>query len=198
MTRPAPRLLGDMRAAARRLGPRGGAALLALLVAAWTLAGGFLGLARAVFARSPAPADAFTDPGERANAFHDAFAGHLAQINGRSMFFVPRPLPPPPAERSEAPSPPPPPSRYAGPAVVAMINGAVWLDNGRRLTLDDAERAGLRLIALNPPWSARLEWNGREWDVPLFDRTTGQFLEPLPSTNAADRATEKPADAPHE
>ncbi|MCA9298086.1 MAG: hypothetical protein KDA28_03410 [Phycisphaerales bacterium] len=95
------------------------------------------------------------------------------EIDGRSVFFVPRrpdPPPPPVVERRDTEDRPPSvPTRYGGPAVVAMMNGAVWFANGERLE-PGQEAAGVRVIETKAPWSVRLEWSGGEFDVDLFRR----------------------------
>lgn len=57
-----------------------------------------------------------------------------------------------------------------------MLGNGVWFESGEIAGVGE-EVDGVRVISLSPPWSARLEWKGVEFDVPLFDRTTGQFLE---------------------
>ncbi|MCA9278940.1 MAG: hypothetical protein H6815_13260 [Phycisphaeraceae bacterium] len=98
----------------------------------------------------------------------------VAQIDGRTAFFVPDAPPPPPAP-DPAPvvkrddGPPPPPSHYGGPKIVAMIDGKVWLDNGDHLKVGE-EGGGVAIKRINAPWSATVEWKDVEFDVPLFDR----------------------------
>lgn len=165
--------------AARTIAPLGWAALASMALAAGVVLTSLPGLISAAFAPAPPEADGVPADAARLERFRESFAGDAARIAGRSMFFAPpapAPPPPPPDETAE-PAEAPPPERYAGPAIIAMINGRVWFDNGTRLSLDDAESAGLRVISLNAPWSARILWSGSEWDVPLFDRTTERFLE---------------------
>lgn len=113
---------------------------------------------------------------------------HEASAIGRSMFFIPMapppppPPPPPPRESPPPPPPPPPPSRYGGPKIIAMLEQSVWFDNGQIVAIGD-EAGGVRVIDLNPPWSARLEWSGVEFDVPLFNRNTDRFLEKSETPN---------------
>lgn len=164
-------------AAARLLGPWGWAAVAAVLIAAAATFNGLLPLASAIAAPSSESAAA-ADTSPRIESFRASIEKSLARFNGRSAFFVPpAPPPPPPPPSDDRDEPPPPPSRYAGPGIIAMINDTVWFDNGERLSLDDAARAGIRVIAIHPPWSATLEWNEKEWEVPLFTRTTPLFLE---------------------
>ncbi len=105
--------------------------------------------------------------------FKDGLENARAQFRGRSLFFVPEPpAPPPPVvdHRPATPSAPPPPSSYGGPAILYVVNGAVYLNDGTRLTADEPEHGGVRLVSLDAPWSARLEWRGREFDVEIFQR----------------------------
>lgn len=114
--------------------------------------------------------------------FNSEHSRHEASAVGRSMFYIPfappppPPPPPPPAPPRSSPPPPPPPSRYDGPPIVAMLGNGVWFESGEIAGVGE-EVDGVLVISLSPPWSARLEWKGVEFDVPLFDRTTGQFLE---------------------
>lgn len=169
----------DALDAGRAMGPWGWCALATIVLGAVTCAAGIPGLARALVLPSVSAATPAASDPARIEAFRASFKDHVAQVNGRSMFFVPAapPPPPPPEEAEREPEAPPAPSRYGGPAVIAMIGGAVWLDNGERLHPDEEAKGGLRLVSINPPWGARIEWSGQEWDVPLFDRTTAQFLE---------------------
>lgn len=64
----------------------------------------------------------------------------------------------------------PVPARYGGPALIAMVNGAAWFQDGKRLRPGDAEVDGLQVIEVNAPWSARVKWRGGEFTVTLFDR----------------------------
>jgi len=107
----------------------------------------------------------------------------LAQLQGRSMFYVP---PPPEALAEEEPEeepepvetgPPPKPTRYAGPGVIAVVNGQVWFEGDRVVRVGE-EDGGVRVVsAENAPWTIRVEWREVEFDVELFERTTEAFLE---------------------
>lgn len=125
---------------------------------------------------SVAPTEAEVQEG-----YASAMEERLAQIRGRSMFFVP-PAPAEVAEQEneEAPEdegPAPKPTRYGGPDVVAVVNGAVWFTNERRVPVGE-EEGGVRVVSVeNSPWTVRLEWRGVEFDVPVFERTTGRFLK---------------------
>ncbi|MBM4108778.1 MAG: hypothetical protein FJ255_08190 [Phycisphaerae bacterium] len=115
----------------------------------------------------------------------------LAQIDGRSIFFVPSPPipppPPPPTVVETEPPPPPKPTSYGGPAIIAMVNDAVWFSDGTRLVPGQSSESGeVRVVRVEMPWQAVLEWKGVEFKVPLFDRDSTVIKEPAPP----------PADAP--
>ena len=98
----------------------------------------------------------------------------LAQLNGRSMFFVPPkppPPPPPPTPNNESSQerPPPPPSRYGGPKLVAIFYDQAWFSNGERVSVGD-EAAGVEVLELAPPWYARVRWHDVEFTIELFAR----------------------------
>lgn len=183
--------------AVQSLGPWGWGALGALAIACYAMAAGLPRIALAIVSPSANAAAEPSFDASRVESFRASFKDQLAQVNGRSMFFIPgapAPPPPPPEEDSE-PEAPAPPSKYGGPAVIAMINGVVWFDNGTRLRSDEAASGGLRVVSINSPWGARIEWSGQEWDVPLFDRTTQQFLEEQPKEKPAsdsETSEEKP------
>jgi hypothetical protein len=172
----------------RSLGPWGWCALGAIALACYAMVAGVPGVARAAFSPSANTGIEPAPDSSRVESFRESFKDQLAQVDGRSMFFIPGAPPPPPPVAEDSEPETPPPSKYGGPAVIATINGVVWFDNGTRLRSDEAASGGLRIISINSPWGARIEWSGQEWDVPLFDRTTQQFLEAVPK--------EKPASDP--
>lgn len=111
--------------------------------------------------------------------YASAMDERLKQINGRSMFFVP-PAPADVAEKEkEEPKdqgPAPKPTRYAGPDVIAVINGTVWFGNDRRIPVGE-EEDGIKVMSVaDSPWSVKLEWRGVQFDVQVFERTTDRFL----------------------
>jgi hypothetical protein len=138
---------------------------------------------------SEQPAPKPTDPRKDLDAFASAMDLHVRRVDGRSMFIDPAP-PAPPEERRE-------PERratvYAGPSLLAAINGVAWFSDGTRLR--EGESSGpLKLLALNVPWSARVEWEGGEFTVDLFARNTIVPLTDPSSTAPAenDADTEQP------
>lgn len=126
----------------------------------------------------------------------------VEQIDGRSPFFVPdAPVPPPKpvvVQKEEPARPPPvipPPSRYGGPAIVAMIDGKVWFDNGSRLEVGE-EDGGVAVRRIDAPWSATVRWKDVEFDVPLFERdaiVTPKPKEPSPGAVTSQREADSPA-----
>ncbi|MBL0926986.1 MAG: hypothetical protein IBJ11_04945 [Phycisphaerales bacterium] len=165
-----------LRSLTRKIGPLGvaggvaaGLALAALVLALWTLVPTLL---------SPAvrPPSGLEQRQDRLKQFAEAFEGQLKNIGGRSLFALPpRPTPP----RRAGPVAPPSdakPSSYGGPAIIAITGFGVLFEDGRLLRQGNAANEGLRVVSINPPWGARLEWRGAEFDVPLFERTTPEFL----------------------
>lgn len=99
--------------------------------------------------------------------FQTALDANLRQVTGRSMFFPPLPMSP----KEELVSTPKA-TRYAGPAIVAMVNGAVWFSDGQRLEVGQSSPSGkMKVISLKAPWSARILWDGGEFDVGFFERS---------------------------
>ena len=177
----------SLHSAARLLGVFGGIALVAGAVGALTLVMQLTPLARALLVPGAISGEAFASDDARVQRFRSAIDGHVAQIDGRSMFFTPA-APPPPA-REAAPRddrPEQAPTRYDGPAIIAMINGSVWFADGRRLSVGAESESSLGVLSQNGPWGARVVWKGVEFDVPLFDRTTERFIEsPAPAESSA-------------
>lgn len=177
--------------AMRSCGAHGVAAITLTLLAVIVLLAEVRAVVRAMLlARIP---EAAGDDADEARIRRHALSieQSLAQIAGRSMFFTPPPPPAAsPAVRREAPAEGPP-TRYEGPALVAIVNGAAWFADGRRLEVGEESDALLRVIALNPPWGARVFWKGAVFEAPLFDRTTARFLAPPsePSSEAPSAGT---------
>lgn len=163
----------DPRLAWLRLGTRGKVALGCLVLALLVFGAVVPGLVRAVLA--PSAETQSNAEGDVASAQKNAerFAGYLAQIDGRSLFIVPGP---PVKEVSKEPEPteevgePPKPTAYGGPSIIAMMNDAVWFDNGKRLKAGGERDGDLRVVSVNIPWEATLEWQAVEFKVGLFSR----------------------------
>lgn len=120
--------------------------------------------------------------------FNESFEIPLKQIAGRTLFH--RPIEPKepeaPKEEPKPEGPAPPPTRYAGPAIIAMIGDTVFFDDGRRLRVGDEPDNGLEVIEPRGPWSAVLRWRGVEFEVQLFERTTRDFLTEPESESGKD------------
>jgi hypothetical protein len=159
-------------AVGRRIGALSAAALVAAAGAVVALGWGAARLGSAAITAGAAAGDVASP-----DARGPDLAMAQARIDGRSLLFIPSaPPPPPPPRVAEAdrpppapPPPPPPPSRYGGPQVVALINDTVWFAGGEKVAAGESG-AGVRVIAVNAPWSARVEWSGVEFDVDLFAR----------------------------
>ncbi len=123
-----------------------------------------------------------------------SMANYKAQVDGRSLFFIPRPkhrdLPPADA----GPRQPAPPASYGGPPLIAMINGAAWFNDGRKLVPGAEADRGLRVISIDPPWGARVQWQGVEFTIPLFNRDAlaGGGSPSTPAPDSAAPAGPKP------
>lgn len=180
------------RAAIRRMTPAGFAAVAAMAFALVLIAGALPGLWRAARFSSPETDTVARDQQARAERYAESLEDWRAQVEGRSMFFVPPAPPPPPREESPVADrgPAPPPSSYAGPRIVAIVGSTVWFDNGDTVKAGDEASGAVKVLSVSPPWSARVVWRGAEFDVPLFDRTTDQFLQPTPDPIPADGPTE--------
>jgi hypothetical protein len=124
------------------------------------------------------------------------YASYLSQFDGRSLFFIPSPPPPPHVDvpRETGPTETPKPTRYGGPSLIALINDTAWFSDGRRLAAGADKDGSLRVIRVEAPWNAVVEWQEVEFTVSLFDRDQVVWKEgrpALPETPAA--APEPPA-----
>ncbi len=158
--------------------------------------------------RLPArPAEASRTDEQRRTDFAAALKKHQERVDGRSLFFVPpRPRPPRPEfVEDTTPREPPKPTRYGGPSITAMVNGQVWFNDGQRVKVGESGR-NLRVVSASAPWSARIEWEGVEFDVDFFQRDSSVIrpvrqgasdVSPLtPSPGPASTPGARPAAAP--
>ncbi len=134
---------------------------------------------------------------------------YQTRFDGRSVFFKPRPPRRPPPRREIEPEEDPPPyvapppsipSTYSGPSIVAFVDNAVWFHGELRISVGE-EAQGVRVLEVNPPWSAKLAYNGGEFDVPLFEKgPEAIFKEPTRAhgTIQGMTITEPPAETPAE
>lgn len=179
----------------RRLGWLGWLAILAVLLAAMVLLRGLASCGSALLAPSANRSAAAQDErlARAAEEYGKSLDEAVAQVDGRSIFFVPSPpIPPPPPAPVVAetePPPPPRPTSYGGPAIVAMVNGMVWFADGTRLAEGQSSESGdIRVLRLDMPWHAVLEWKGVEFKVALFERDS--------TVLGADSSPEPPDAAP--
>jgi hypothetical protein len=174
------------------MGTHGKIALFAFACAAAALLVSSRHLVSAVATPAASLAAASGSSLERQQQYASVLEANLKQTDGRSLFFIPSappPPPPPPAAvvDDRPPPPPPPPARYGGPSIIAMLNDTVWFENGKKLGVGTAED-GLKVVSLNAPWSAVLEWKGVEFTVDLFKKDRVVAPDPLPKPDAGSAA----------
>ncbi|MBL0870695.1 MAG: hypothetical protein IBJ18_08985 [Phycisphaerales bacterium] len=63
------------------------------------------------------------------------------------------------------------PRVYGGSDLVAIYDDSAWFRDGRRLKVNDTSDANLSVISVNPPWGAKVRWQGAEFDITLFERS---------------------------
>lgn len=173
-------------------GPLTWSTLFIAVLAAIALAG-LPAVVRATFARGPGeiPMDdqfaaLLEEHAAAAETYEDRF-------NGRSVFFRPRqprrPPPPPPPESpkvvvTDAPADTPARTRplYAGPPIVGYLGPTVWFSGDLRLGVGE-ESEGLKVISVDDmPWSAKIEYQGWEYDVSFLSRRPADFFAREPSS----------------
>lgn len=183
----------DPRAAWTRLGTAGKVATAAVALCVATLGMVVPGLVRALLAPSAETQSNAAGDEASAKKYVEKFPGYLAQIEGRSLFMVPGP--PATAKASDAepplsePGESPKPTSYGGPAIIGMMNDAVWFENGKRLVAGGDKDGDLRVVSVNIPWEATLEWQAVEFKVGLFTKDNLVVKE-------RDTSPEPEADAP--
>jgi len=154
-----------------------GAVILALVV---TLKA-FAPVVTAAVAPSPREPLSLDEQAERINTYNASFDKARAQVDGRSLFFIPpepppKPKPKPKPEPSKEPPPTPPPARYGGPNVIAVVFNQVWFDNGKKIRVGETDGDIEVLDNTSAPWTVRLRWKGVEFDVEIFERTATKLL----------------------
>ncbi len=121
------------------------------------------------------------DDSDELETFENNLDAWLAVTNGRSPFFVPpRPIIEKPEIETVETEPEPVnrvPTRYGGPDILAAMNDTIWLQGGDTVRVGDTARGVTPISLENLPWSVRVEWEGVEFDVDLFERTTSNFLK---------------------
>lgn len=184
----------EARAAFASLPPLGKAAIGVSALAVAVLIPSLWDLGKAIIGPRPTlPAVAEAEGVPRAPLFEV----YVNQISGRSLFYNPKQVaeanPPPPPPTSEDTTPPKPTS-YGGPAIAAMIFDEVWFADGKRLKLGEEEKDDMKVVAMNPPWSATIAWKGVEFPVKLFEKNNVVFKEAPSSVNPASGGTEPVAE----
>ncbi len=94
-------------------------------------------------------------------------------------------------------------STYGGPELTGIADNFAWFRDGKRIKLG-AEVGGLKVLALDPPWSAQLRWSNGEYKVKLFDRSMANLAQsmsvwlgaPPPPPPPATHARRRPHQAP--
>jgi hypothetical protein len=126
---------------------------------------------------------------QRALQYASAVDTFVKQVDGRSLFFVPSapppPRPPPVAVADSQPKPPAPPSTYGGPSIIGMLNDSVWFSDGSKLKTGEASDT-VKVVRLDSPWGAVLEWKGVEFTVGLFERD--RIVMPAPAPKPVEAA----------
>lgn len=156
-----------------RIDPLGAAALVVLV---GTLAASAV-IVRPMLAKKgpaePTQAARARDPKAAKSKFESSMDRHLAMIEGRSLFAIP---PEPTLVKDEGPKA----TVYAGPQLIAYINGSAYFSDGQKVSPSQPKARTLELIRASPPWSVRVKWEGGEFDVDLFKRVPLSTLnEPM-------------------
>lgn len=197
--------LASAQSLARRLGPPGLAAAAVALAALVVLLFSARGIASALTTPSAQLVEkAENEKKANAEKFKASFTGYLAQLDGRSLFFIPGPPAPPPpppvVADKEEPKAPPPPATYGGPALTAMVNNTAWFADGKKLAEGQGD-SELKLVEARPPWGALVEWKGVQFTINLFERDSVVFPAPkpvpapAPATSEALMGPPEPAEA---
>jgi len=114
---------------------------------------------------------------------HQASLGaYRDRVEGRSLFFKPKPYPrkrPPvspvvdrgPVEPPPPPQPTGPPRSYSGPSILFVLGDEVWFHDGMHISVGE-ESDGVTVIASDAPWSVTLGHADGEYDIDLFKKHT--------------------------
>jgi len=152
----------------------------------------------------PRPPEADRTDEQRRTDFAKTLSNQQAIVDGRSLFFIP-PRPRPPRVDpivDTTPREAPKPTRYGGPSMVAMVNGAVLFSDGQRIKVGESGR-NVKVVSVAPPWSATLQWEGVEFVVELFQRDSAVVRpashspdDAVPLTPAPPPSPPKPPESP--
>lgn len=160
--------------ALRTMKAPGTIALALTAVGAWILLGGLFDVASVLVISKPKQLESPAVDKEQSAKRASQYESYLAQINGRSLLVTPAPpskgAPVPEEEEAD-----PRPTVYGGPSLTAMMLDSAWFSDGSRLAAGGSAKGELRVISLNPPWDATVEWKGVEFNVPLFDKNKVVF-----------------------
>ncbi len=109
---------------------------------------------------------------------------YQARIDGRSVFFLPPapkdPIPIKLVQEEDPPGPPPPPptpTNYTGPSVRFLVGNEVYFRNKLRIKLGE-EKQGVRVLAVDPPWTVNVAHAGGEYELTVFKHTSRGIEEP--------------------
>lgn len=162
--------MSSFRATLDRVPLLAAACVVMVLLAAWALVSSVTSYVSTLTMNQDAAAPDREEA--QIEAFRRSLEEHIAQVDGRSLFFTPGPPRPPRVEPQvvdSRPREPLAPTRYGGPSIIAMVNGAVWFSDGQRLEPGQSGR-GVEVVSMDPPWRANVRWQGGEFDVLLFAR----------------------------
>ena len=149
-------------------------------------------------------------PNSRSNTLiekHDEYAlVDIARFNGRSAFFrpilIPKPRPvyePPPRkdpepeeQEPEEKKPDPPPATYLGPPLIAIIGDEAWFRGSGSgfdalIRLQSGQEInGLTLVGTEEPTTAKVQYRGGEYTLPLFTVEERFFSDNPPAASTDD------------
>ena len=121
-----------------------------------------------------APRPVAEDRLDKSKAAYDVMLANAVEtINARAPFGQIKV-----ATKVKEPAKPLVPSSYGGPELTGIADNHAWFRDGKRIKLGD-EMAGLKVLSLDPPWSAQLRWAGGEYKVKLFDRSLANLTQSM-------------------
>ncbi|MEM7228108.1 MAG: hypothetical protein AAF432_04755 [Planctomycetota bacterium] len=165
------------------------------------------GVLGALFARSTEPLEPQAVQKRLLAAHDNVMETYQKRIDGRSLFFDPKPLPrpappkpavvrqPDPDPEPEIETTPPPlvdttpkaPPSYTGPSPRAITLDTVWFPDERETVVGDLqeplrirvgqEKNGIGVLEILGPNMVRLAHRGGEYDVTIFDGNASKILE---------------------
>lgn len=195
-----------LKEALARLGGVGWVALVAACVGAIVVLVSVGGFVAAVVHPAPNPGAPPVESAEQ-KKYAEVVGGWASAVDRRSLFFVPGAPPPPVQEDTHhGAETPHAPTVYGGPQLVAMMYDTAFFQDGQRLTVGGDAEGDLKVVRLDPPWNAVVEWKKVEFTVPLFGRDTtvapaqgdapGSAVEPTPADAPKQPEEPKKTDSP--